>query len=996
MNSPPPPSRPWWVTALIASAASMVVLVVALLLPLGWATVILAVGAMVFVVVLLKNPALWRRRLAGACVGATITLASAPQLRAALDLGGFGYLIVNGGGSMIALVVLAGVGLVLAALETFAERGPAGPRPQSVGGSLVQGDRNRVETHHHGPTHQAENDVVAGDKHETHHHYAAPLPSPSPPRDVDLDRYLRALLQKVSTLEIKGIASVSAINRPIEALYTPLCSVPLQPASRDAVPREPQPVPREPRRVPLPELFRATPRLLLEGQPGAGKSTFIQLVACMLARDHVEPRSGAPWRTEHLGLDPTDPPPIPALIHLSTLLVRLRRGEDLPDDERWILDILAAETCPKDHVEDHRPDHEERRRRWDDLFKEGRALLLLDGLDEVADERLRKRVLSVVGAAARAWPGARIVVTSRPISTEAMVQLGFEKAVIAPFDNEEIARFVALWSDAVYDAKAPDRSQELARTFHRALGRQCKIQRLAESPVMLTCLCVIHWNCGTLPEGRARVYREVFRWMLASRHDLRGPLGYSIEFVEDALQRLALAMMRGKVTTIDLGDAAVAIEEGIARDFPADNGTRRIQRAREWLRQECEWSHLIQEIEGDQIKFWHLTFQEFAAAWAIAGGGSTWREIEPHLGDLQWRETLALLGGCVHELSRGHVDTLMVDLLTFGEYGTLAEAALAVDVLDHIQGPLHAYNYNLPKTLRDKQKALAGRVLEIFTVQGAEAVETRTRIAAAEAIGRLGDPRLADDVDNFIDVADSPVAMGRFPITVEEFGRFVAEGGYQNRGWWESDGWAELEKKGKTEPWNWESQQEHPSRPVVGVMWYEARAYCRWLGKRLGRDVRLPKMDEWERAGTHADGPFPWGSERGASGQRLADNEIAERLANFAAQDGKLTPVGCYPAGAGPKGHVDLAGNVSEWCLDGPEGAPEERYLKGGCARDNDRSALETARYDRYWRASYASVDWGFRVVVVREMKDQAGSRATTTTRKPSSVPPLPQLHPRR
>ncbi|HRI07413.1 MAG TPA: TIR domain-containing protein, partial [Nannocystaceae bacterium] len=138
-------SRPWWVTALVASLVSMVLFALALYLPPSRATVVMVGGAVVFVVVILKNPAFWRRRLAGACVGVALACLVAPKVQGFLDLGSLGLLLFDGGVSVVLILLLLVVGVVFAALETHAERPPSGPR------EVVNNTGVKTVNHFHGP-----------------------------------------------------------------------------------------------------------------------------------------------------------------------------------------------------------------------------------------------------------------------------------------------------------------------------------------------------------------------------------------------------------------------------------------------------------------------------------------------------------------------------------------------------------------------------------------------------------------------------------------------------------------------------------------------------------------------------------------------------------------------------------------------------------------------------------------------------------------------------
>jgi formylglycine-generating enzyme required for sulfatase activity len=112
--------------------------------------------------------------------------------------------------------------------------------------------------------------------------------------------------------------------------------------------------------------------------------------------------------------------------------------------------------------------------------------------------------------------------------------------------------------------------------------------------------------------------------------------------------------------------------------------------------------------------------------------------------------------------------------------------------------------------------------------------------------------------------------------------------------------------KSRERPHWWDdADYNNPCQPVVGVTWFEARAYCAWLSAVAGRTYRLPSEVEWEATARGSKGLiYPWGNTWDAGKANTIEGRVL-----------KPSPVGTYAAagGLGPFGAEDQAGNVWQW-----------------------------------------------------------------------------------
>lgn len=332
-------------------------------------------------------------------------------------------------------------------------------------------------------------------------------------------------------------------------------------------------------------------RLVLRGPAGSGKSTLVQWLALNAAR-------------QSFGPDLAD------LNRCVPFVLRLRSFNTpggLPMPEDFLTAASVPLRAPQSWVED--------------LLNSGRALVLVDGVDEVPP-RLRSRTEQWMKSLITAFPQARYVVTTRPsaVPEDWLAAQDFTVHTLLPMERDDIRAFIRQWHDAVRREYVADpehgsleryeASLNLAVTTRRDLGR------LATNPLTCALLCALNRDRRMhLPRARKELYDAALDMLLVRRDTEREIVsveGVSLSRDEQTvlLERLAYWMIRN-------GQAEAARDEAVAM---LDEWLAAMPQVREQGDADQVFSHLLirsgllREPVPGYVDFVHRTFQDYLGA----------------------------------------------------------------------------------------------------------------------------------------------------------------------------------------------------------------------------------------------------------------------------------------------------------------------------------------------------------------------------------------------
>ncbi|MCP5095548.1 MAG: SUMF1/EgtB/PvdO family nonheme iron enzyme, partial [Chloroflexi bacterium] len=560
------------------------------------------------------------------------------------------------------------------------------------------------------------------------------------------------------------------------------------------------------------------------------------------------------------------------------------------------------------------------------------------------------------------------------------------------------------------------------------------IKQLATNPLLLTILVLMQRQGIVLPARRVELYEQYIATLIRHWNFARG-LGRArsrdLDVIE-TLRVLAPLALWLQETNPGIGAVSQRVMQRQLAEIYHQRGMDEPERlAAQFLEDVRLYAGLLLVREPGEYGFLHRTFQEYLAALAIVQQGQRdptpiIRKIVDHVNTDGWHEILRLAIGILGVLQQR--DEVVADICErLIAEATGASVVLAGDaVVDVWPGGV----------------TMAGRTAVIHALQTTmknEKISAPYRMGAAAALGRLSVDDMAvlpltvtavdqmpfclvpngsfwlgeADYRQYYEALAAPYWIAQYPITNAQFAQFIADGGYQVPAFWTEAAAVERWQDGQVMDWESRGWRKRPfdygdpfslpNHPVVGICWYEALAFTRWLTQRwqaagllsMDGQIMLPSEVEWEKAArggvdilndpvvcevaqvadewdvilqenVAGKRPFPWG-------EAAPDNH-----AHFNVHHWRGTcAVGCYPSGASPYGCAGMSGNVWEWTRslyepfpylpgDGRESTEIKLFhnlvLKGGAFWVDEKRIRCSSRFRRAPNDRFNN--YGFRVVI--------------------------------
>jgi predicted NACHT family NTPase len=341
-------------------------------------------------------------------------------------------------------------------------------------------------------------------------------------------------------------------------------------------------------------------KIVILGRPGSGKTTLLRHLTLIYVTK------------QESNINPQPPQLIPILFYLREIRDEIsNQNPSLEDLIKQHLEKLKINNKPLNP-----PIH------WlQKNLRRNKFLILLDGLDEVADKNQRQQVRTWVDRQMEAYPNTIFILTSRPNGyRELQRQIAVNELEAQPFKREQIEEFLHSWylqteiksragqSDEGVKQAAREQANKLFSRIQNSQNSRA-IAAMAVNPLLLTMIATVHRRGNVLPGKRVELYKEICQILLEKRQRAKNiPDVLTASQKQSVLQELALKLMQKEVREFNLADGISYIQQQLTT-LP-----QHFANAESFIKHIRDDCGLLVEKEIGIYEFAHLSFQEYLAA----------------------------------------------------------------------------------------------------------------------------------------------------------------------------------------------------------------------------------------------------------------------------------------------------------------------------------------------------------------------------------------------